>query len=83
MFSVDYYVTLNIQEKYIRRKIWMIAQQNGRSFTQKQTNYKLQERLTNITRAFKPDIATKRCDQVSSSRSETTPAISYRNRYRL
>lgn len=64
MFSVDYYDhALNIQEKYIRRKIWMIAQQVASEvFTPKDTEellYKLQEELTNITQTVaQTDIST-------------------------
>lgn len=64
MFSVDYYDhALNIQEKYIRRKIWMIAQQvTSEVFTPKDTEellYKLQEELTNITQTVaQTDIST-------------------------
>ena len=52
-FSVDYYDhALNIQEKYVRRKLWQIGQQvSGDVFGQKETNeliYSMQKELEGI-----------------------------------
>lgn len=54
MFSIDYYDhALNVQEKYVRRKLWMIGQQlSSEIFTPKETDellYSLQGELSNIT----------------------------------
>lgn len=54
MFSVDYYDhALNVQEKYVRRKLWMIGQQLTTDvFSPKETDdllYSLQGELTTVT----------------------------------
>lgn len=56
VFSVDYYDhALNIQEKYVRRKIWLTAQQvSAEVFTAKETDellHSLQEELSNINQS--------------------------------